>query len=365
MTREIKLVLYTCTLYVSFIYWGYLQEKITSSSYTCGISDSGSTADLDGPLLRWNYPRALNVAMAATASLFASVVDDILLPLFSRSANDKKTNSNLQRAPFMLFSKPAITCAIGSPLGYMALKYIPFPLVILTKSSKPIPVMLIGIIFYRKSYPWYKHVGTFLLCSGIVAFSYWKQSGPGGGGASVQEGETDGLYSLCIGLLLVVMNLSLDGYTNNEQEHIFKNFNVSSFRMMKNVNIWQVIFLLMYLVFMHLLGDHRGGSSELQESYYTIIHCPEARFDIAVFCFCAAVGQLTIFLVMKEFGSLMWITISITRKLFTILVSVVMFNHAICFEQWLGVAAVFSGLTLEVVMSYWNKQQAVDTKKKD
>jgi hypothetical protein len=71
--------------------------------------------------------------------------------------------------------------------------------------------MLIGIIFYRKSYPWYKHVGTFLLCSGIVAFSYWKQSGPDGASISAPQEDTNGLYSLCIGRLLVVMNLSLDG----------------------------------------------------------------------------------------------------------------------------------------------------------
>jgi hypothetical protein len=66
--------------------------------------------------------------MAATASLFASLVDDVLIPLFGGNRNDKKTDSNLKSAPFVLFSKPAITCALGSPLGYMALKYIPFPL---------------------------------------------------------------------------------------------------------------------------------------------------------------------------------------------------------------------------------------------
>lgn len=88
--------------------------------------------------------------------------------------------------------------------------------VILTKSSKPIPVMLIGIIFYRKTYPWYKHVGTLLLCGGIVAFSYWKQSShsssSNSGNSSVDDAnEPDNGYSLLIGILLVVMNLSLDG----------------------------------------------------------------------------------------------------------------------------------------------------------
>lgn len=144
-------------------------------------------------------------------------------------------------------------------------------------------------------------------------------------------------------LLLSLLYVPLAGYTNNEQEHIFKKYSVSSFQMMKNVNFWQVIFLGVYLVFMHQINVHHDSTSELHMAYHTFSNCPEVRFDIATFCLCAAIGQLTIFVVMKEFGSLMWITISITRKLFTILVSVVMFNHAICFEQWLGVASVFSG----------------------
>lgn len=118
--------------------------------------------------------------------------------------------------------------------------------------------------------------------------------------------------------------------------------------MMKNVNFWQVIFLSAYLLFMHRLSGEAlhhgsGDGSELQEALAAITHCPALRSDLLWFCLCAAVGQLTIFVVMKEFGSLMWITISITRKLFTILLSVAAFGHVICFEQWLGVAAVFSG----------------------
>lgn len=171
---------------------------------------------------------ALNVLMAATASATAAFVGDFLLPRFFYSSKPDPTSAS---APLLLFAKPAVTCALASPLGYMALNYIPFPLgvylfliccsaisspvvsvtVILAKSSKPIPVMLIGIVFYRKSYPWYKHVGTMLLCGGIVMFSYWKQSSNANSStASVNE---EGSYALLLGLFLVIMNLLLDGKT--------------------------------------------------------------------------------------------------------------------------------------------------------
>ena len=120
---------------------------------------------------------------------------------------------------------------------------------------------------------------------------------------------------------------------------------------MKNVNFWQIIFLGAYLLFMHFVSRQKEDDSELLLSIKTFYHCPEVQYDIGAFCVCAAIGQLTIFLVMKEFGSLTWITISITRKFFTILVSVIMFNHVICFEQWVGVAAVFSGKNSIVLLS--------------
>lgn len=88
-----------------------------------------------------------------------------------------------------------------------------------------------------------------------------------------------------------------------------------------------------------------------------------------MFCICASIGQLLIFAVMKEFGSLMWVTLSITRKLFTIIVSIIMFNHKISLMQWIGVGLVFSGMTLEVIMNYIlkekkNNQEDMKIKKK-
>jgi UDP-galactose transporter B1 len=66
-----------------------------------------------------------------------------------------------------------------------------------------------------------------------------------------------------------------------------------------------------------------------------------------MFCLCASLGQVLIFGLMKDFGSLVWITVSITRKLFTILVSVFMFNHSVNAFQWFGIVCAFVGMGLE------------------
>jgi UDP-galactose transporter B1 len=130
--------------------------------------------------------------------------------------------------------------------------------------------------------------------------------------------------------------------------------------MMKNTNVWQAIFILTYLVGVYAaLGD----GSELAKAIDVFTTCPGVQQDIALFCLCASLGQVLIFAVMKEFGSLIWITIAVTRKLFTILVSVFMFNHTVLPLQWVGIGAVFGGLILESFMKYAD-QQKVDKEKK-
>ena len=327
---EIRLVCYVIGLYTAFIYWGYLQEKITSTNYS---TNDTTTQQLPS---RWQYPFSLNVFMALGTFLIAGLGD-----MFDPSQN---------KTSLWVYSRPAITCALGSPIGYMALEYISFPLVVLVKSSKPVPVMLVGIFLYHKSYPWYKYVSVLLLCGGIALFSFFSKSSSSSSSSSSHH-ETD-LWTQCLGILLVGLNVFLDGYTNNQQDYIFEKYHSTSLQMMKSVNLWQLLYLLFYLFVGYFLW---GQESELWKSSQLFHHCPQLQFDIFLFCLCAAIGQLFIFAVMKEFGSLMWVTLSITRKLFTILISIVIFNHQISSFQWLGIISVFLGMSLEVVMNYYQK----------
>ena len=92
--------------------------------------------------------------------------------------------------------------------------------------------------------------------------------------------------------------------------------------------------------------------SELSKAVHMITASSDLRSDILLFCLCASIGQVLIFTVMKEFGSLSWIMISITRKLFTILISIFAFSHSVNSLQWVGVGFVFLGLILESYKSF-------------
>lgn len=69
VSSEVKLVTAVAGLYSSFLYWGYLQEKITGADYVSPID--GSTTG------RWHFSFVLNGKQASDATLCLSI--DLLL----------------------------------------------------------------------------------------------------------------------------------------------------------------------------------------------------------------------------------------------------------------------------------------------
>lgn len=67
INSELRLVLYCLGLYATFMLWGFLQERITSTKYVSSLE-----SDLR---LEWNYPVALNLAMAAATYFTASFIE--------------------------------------------------------------------------------------------------------------------------------------------------------------------------------------------------------------------------------------------------------------------------------------------------
>lgn len=339
LPKELRLVLYVLGLYASFLYWGYLQEKLTSVEYAISSTTEteAETESAAVSTLRWDYPVALNLFMAMSAWAAAAFTE----LFFPRGPP----------VPLSVYARAAASLAVASPLGYASLKFINFPLMMLTKSCKPIPVMVMGALFYGQSYPWFKYASVVLLCAGIAGFSILQKSSSSKGSSSGSGGEgadVDTTRQL-IGIGFVVMNLLLDGYTNNEQDLLFRKHKITTFQMMKNVNLWQVGYMLLYLAIGLAV---RGEASELYRAGDMFMRCRGLRQDILLFGLCASTGQLLIFTVMKEFGSLLWITVSITRKFITVVSSIVLFNHSIQPAQWAAVGAVFMGTVLEVVMNY-------------
>ncbi len=322
---ELRLATYCILLYVIFITWGYLQEKITSTSYF-----------VNNELVQWDYPIVLNLFMTISASVSAWMVEQTL---------GNKPN----QVQFKSFWRSAMSAALASPIGYHSLKFIGYPMMVLTKSSKHVPVMIVGRLFYKQSYEWYKYFTVLMVCGGIAIFTVGKGSSKGIDSASTGDIDSTQILKLITGLFLIIINLGLDGITNNEQDKIFKTLNATSMQMMKYMNVWQALYLMLYLSIDCIIY---GVSSNFICAFSMISHSVALAADLALFCVCGCVGQIIMFGLIKEFGSLVWITVSVTRQLLTILLSVFIFNHPIKLSQWIGIMLVFGGLAVEIYVSY-------------
>ena len=56
------------------------------------------------------------------------------------------------------------------------------------------------------------------------------------------------------------------------------------------------------------------------------------------------------------FGSLLLVTVTVTRKMLTMIISVLWFGHKLTGMQWLGVGLVFGGIGVEAELSKREKR---------
>lgn len=69
----------------------------------------------------------------------------------------------------------------------------------------------------------------------------------------------------------------------------------------------------------------------------------------------SASGQFFIFFLVRSFSALTLVTVTTTRKFFTVLASIVWFKHALTSGQWASVGLVFFGLGWEETSKYLAK----------
>lgn len=244
------------------------------------------------------------------------------------------------QAPLWLYWSPSITNTIGPACGIQALKYISYPAQVLVKSSKMIPVMLMGTIVYGVHYTFAEYICTFLVAGGVAVFALFKSSAKTLSKLASPNAPLG--YGLCL------TNLALDGFTNATQDSIFAKYpKTNAWHIMLGMNLWGSIYSFLYMFAW-------SGGGGLDAVKFCNEH-PEVARDIILFCLCGAVGQNFIFLTISKFGSLATTTITTTRKFMSILVSSLWSGSTLTTKQWTGVMMVFAGLSFQIYLKWQRK----------
>lgn len=313
--RIILLVCCIAGIWSAYITQGVLQETLSTKRF-------GSEGK------RFEHLSFLNLAQNVVCLLWSFIMLKI-----SRSSSGG--------APWWKYWSAGITNTIGPAMGIEALKYISYPAQVLAKSSKMIPVMLMGTLVYGIKYSLPEYMCTFLVAGGVSAFALTKTSSKTISKLAHPNAPLG--YGLCF------LNLAFDGFTNATQDSITARYpKTSAWDIMLGMNLWGTIYNMIYMF------SWPGGSG-----FEAVDFCrqhPEAAWDLFLFCLCGAVGQNFIFLTISRFGSLANTTITTTRKFVSIVVSSVLSGNPLSVKQWGSVTMVFSGLSYQIFLK-WRKLQ--------
>jgi len=212
--------------------------------------------------------------------------------------------------------------------------------------------MFLHLTLYQRRYPVYKYVVVLLVTSGVAVFTLYANPH----GAKKHKGsDTSSMY----GLLLLSINLLLDGVTNSTQDHMFATSGglVTGPQMQCGLNLVSSLLTMGWLVV-------NPWSDELSMAVEFMRENPGVAGDVAGFALCGAVGQVFIFYTLSRFGSLTLVTVTVTRKMFSMILSVFAFGHRLSLMQWMGVGLVFGGIGAEAEMKRREKKAKIVEPKK-
>jgi UDP-galactose transporter B1 len=287
-------------IFLCYAYYGILQEKIVRGTY-------GTQGD------RFNF---------ITSLLFLQCLVSVVVSRTMLLVRQEPVKDVFRGGVWPVLSLAYLGAMVCSN---QALHYLNYPTQVVGKSCKPIPIMIIGVLFAGRSYTWRKYLFVLMIVLGVAVFSY-KDKKADITGSSFGFGE-----------MLLVASLALDGVTAAIQDTIKSNNPPSSYQMMFCMNIWSTLAALLASL---LTGD-------LNALVAFLVQYPDTTANVGMFCACSALGQVFIYKSVTQLSPLTCSIITTTRKCFTVVASVLLFGNQLSTRQWTGVLVVFAGLFLD------------------
>ncbi len=298
-----KLLFCAAGLQVSYLTWGILQERVMTKKYGTGEHSE-----------KFKESEFLVFMNRISAMLVAGVC-----MLVKRQGK--------HRAPFYKYLFSSLSNVLSSWCQYEALKFVSFPTQVLGKASKMIPVMLMGKIVSRKSYQYYEYFTAGMISVGVSLFLL-----------SVAAAKNNSSATNIAGFLLMIGYMGFDSFTSNWQSRLFVQYKLSSLQVMFGANVFSSLFTCVSLL-------QNGGMQSAIRFIYTY---PEFGYHASLISLASALGQLFIFYTIGVFGPLVFTCIMVTRQMFSILLSCIIYQHSLAPQATIGVFIVFVALFLQI-----------------
>ena len=146
------------------------------------------------------------------------------------------------------------------------------------------------------------------------------------GGNAVKADDADkGGTTMLIGCVMLFLSLSFDGATGAYEDKIMQRDHVGPFELMFNIQLGKAILAFLSLVIFN-------------EVNYFLQMVQETGPVLLALGVTGAMGQVFIFVTIAKFGALMCSLIGLGRKIVTLIVSIIIYQHPVDTQQGLGLS---------------------------
>lgn len=281
-----------------------------------------------------NFKQAwfLNAAEALTSAIVA------LLGFFFLKSND------VSILPHGLIAISGLTQVTAKASFSLGLVYkVSYAVATLAKSAKMAPVMA-GNILRGVKYEMIQYLQVGAIIAGTMMVS-WKPA------------KKDTASSM-MGVAFICLSLVCDGITSNMQGQ--------SKTLMKKANLSEnphesMFFTNLYMGLIAVAAAFYFG--EIDTALAFCKANPKIVEKMSYFCVCSACGQIFIFFTIANFDSLVSTTITTTRKIFTVLLSIYNAAEPMSTLNWGGLLVAIVGILFEIIEKVGHKPKDKEAKK--
>jgi len=256
-------------------------------------------------------------------SVFLVLCNRVVAVCFASGMMFGKGEEKANQAPLWKYLAISLSNVGATWCQYEALKYVAFPVQMLGKSFKMMPVMIWGIIISQKRYGFTDWAVAAAVTGGVTEFLMT---------GNIKAKHSSGTSTH--GLILLMVFLGLDGFTSTFQEKLFKQHKTTKYNQMFYVNSFSALVSLFTLLASQKAGEALGFCAK---------H-PAILTDAMMLSAAAVGGQWFIYSQVKEFGALVFAATMNLRQVVSILISYATYHHTITGLQIVGLMLVFGGL---------------------
>eukprot|EP00741_Cyanophora_paradoxa_P022009 tig00021432_g21246.t1 len=226
-------------------------------------------------------------------------------------------------APAKWYAVIGALLLVSMGLSNASLNYCTYPILVVFKSAKVIPVMLVGTLLLGKKYKLMDYASALCFFVGLASFT-------------LVDVRVQAKFSWT-GVAVLLLALLADAFIGNAQEKLLRAHKCSLTEMVQ----WT------YLAASLLCVGYVAWSGELAAALRFCSGRPELYALMLVFGFFSYLGTYAVLVLVERFGAVTCVVVTSCRKLLTIVLSFLLFPKALHVGHLLATGLLAAGMLLE------------------